>query len=159
MPVGDVNSTERGSGARFNDGKPDLSLIPPAFLRNKGGEHGALLTSLSFLYHKGDDDALRLWFKTKMAEPEVQNITAKVFEFGKQKYAAHNWMKGMAWSVPLACACRHADKLWFEGEELDKDSGLHHIGHIMANVIMLLEYRFTFPEGNDLPYKVLNANV
>lgn len=28
MPVGDVNSTERGSGARYNDGKPDYSLIP-----------------------------------------------------------------------------------------------------------------------------------
>ena len=28
MSVGDVNSTERGSGARYNDGKPDLSLIP-----------------------------------------------------------------------------------------------------------------------------------
>lgn len=28
MSVGDVNSNKRGSGARFNDGKPDLSLIP-----------------------------------------------------------------------------------------------------------------------------------
>ena len=28
MSVGDVNSPERGSGARYNDGKPDLSLIP-----------------------------------------------------------------------------------------------------------------------------------
>ena len=28
MPIGDVNSTELGSGARYNDGKPDLSLIP-----------------------------------------------------------------------------------------------------------------------------------
>lgn len=26
--VGDVNSTERGSGARYIDGKPDFSLIP-----------------------------------------------------------------------------------------------------------------------------------
>ncbi|MDE2102744.1 MAG: hypothetical protein KGL39_36200 [Patescibacteria group bacterium] len=28
MAVGDVNSSERGSGARYNDGKADLSLIP-----------------------------------------------------------------------------------------------------------------------------------
>ena len=28
MAVGDVNSAERGSGARYNDGKPDFSLIP-----------------------------------------------------------------------------------------------------------------------------------
>lgn len=26
--IGDVNSTERGSGARYNSGKPDLSLTP-----------------------------------------------------------------------------------------------------------------------------------
>lgn len=26
--VGDVNSKDKGSGARFNAGKPDLSLIP-----------------------------------------------------------------------------------------------------------------------------------
>jgi hypothetical protein len=28
MPIGDVNSAEKGSGARYNDGKPDYSLIP-----------------------------------------------------------------------------------------------------------------------------------
>lgn len=28
MSIGDVNSKEKGSGARYNDNKPDLSLIP-----------------------------------------------------------------------------------------------------------------------------------
>lgn len=28
MPVGDVNSQEKGSGARYNDTKPDFSLLP-----------------------------------------------------------------------------------------------------------------------------------
>lgn len=28
MAVGDVNSKEKGSGARYNDGKPDYSLLP-----------------------------------------------------------------------------------------------------------------------------------
>ena len=28
MSVGDINSTEKGSGARYNDGQPDYSLIP-----------------------------------------------------------------------------------------------------------------------------------
>lgn len=28
MSIGDINSTEKGSGARYNDGKPDYSLIP-----------------------------------------------------------------------------------------------------------------------------------
>ena len=30
MSIGDVNSTERGSGARYNEGKPDLP--PPGML-------------------------------------------------------------------------------------------------------------------------------
>ena len=28
MPVGDIESQERGSGARYNDGKPEYSQIP-----------------------------------------------------------------------------------------------------------------------------------
>lgn len=28
MPLGDVTSDARGSGARYNDGKPDFSMIP-----------------------------------------------------------------------------------------------------------------------------------
>lgn len=28
MSIGDVNSAEKGSGARFNDGKPAMELIP-----------------------------------------------------------------------------------------------------------------------------------
>jgi hypothetical protein len=32
MSVGDVNSTARGSGARYNDNKPDWSLMPTHLL-------------------------------------------------------------------------------------------------------------------------------
>jgi hypothetical protein len=35
MSIGDVNSTEKGSGARFNDGKPDFSLIPLCTLEDE----------------------------------------------------------------------------------------------------------------------------
>lgn len=35
MSVGDINSTAKGSGARYNDGKPDLSLIPIATLEDE----------------------------------------------------------------------------------------------------------------------------
>lgn len=43
MPIGDVTSAERGSGARYNDGKPDLSLIPLETLYGEARvwEHGA----------------------------------------------------------------------------------------------------------------------
>lgn len=41
--VGDVNSTEKGSAARFNAGKPDYSLIPISTLADEARvwEYGA----------------------------------------------------------------------------------------------------------------------
>ena len=41
--IGDINSTEKGSGARYNAGKPDLSLIPLCTLEDEARvwEYGA----------------------------------------------------------------------------------------------------------------------
>lgn len=108
--VGDVKSNERGSGARYNDGKPDLSLIPLCTL----------------------EDEARVWM------------------YGKRKYAAWNWAKGMDWSIPYACALRHL-AAWQRGEELDKESGLPHLAHAMCNLRMLTLYSQQYPEGDDRP--------
>lgn len=109
-PIGDVNSTAKGSGARYNSGKPDYSLIP---LSTMEGE-------------------------------------ARVWAYGKQKYAAWNWAKGMAWSVPFACLMRHL-AAWQRGEENDAESGLPHLDHAMCNLRMLKLYASKFPEGDDRP--------
>ena len=108
--VGDVNSTAKGSGARFNGGKPDFSLLPLCTL----------------------EDEVRVWM------------------YGKAKYAAWNWAKGMQWSVPLACLLRHL-AAWQRGEELDAESGLPHLAHAMCNLRMLTLYSHTYPEGDDRP--------
>jgi hypothetical protein len=108
--VGDVNSNERGSGARYNINKPDLSLIPLCTL----------------------EDEARVWM------------------YGKQKYAAWNWAKGMDWSIPLACALRHLSA-WQRGEENDQESGLPHLAHAMCNLRMLTLYSKKYPEGDDRP--------
>lgn len=108
--IGNVNSKEKGSGARYNNGKADLSLIP-------------------------------LW----TLEDE-----AKVWMYGKNKYAAWNWAKGMDWSVPLACALRHLSS-WQRGEEIDSESGLPHLAHAMCNLRMLTLFSKTYKEGDDRP--------
>ena len=110
MAIGDVNSSERGSGARYNDNKPDFSLIP-------------LVTM---------EDEARVWMH------------------GAKKYARNNWMKGMAWSVPLACALRHL-AAFQRGEETDAESGLPHLAHAMCNLRMLTLYSKTYQEGDDRP--------
>ena len=114
--VGDVNSTEKGSGARYNGGKPDMSLIPMCTLEDE----------------------------------------ARVWEYGKKKYAAWNWAKGMDWSVPFACAMRHLSS-WQRGEENDPESGLPHLAHAMCNLRMLTLYSKTWVEGDDRPTEWLTA--
>lgn len=159
MPVGNVNSTERGSGARYNDGKPDLSLIPPTLLPCSNGEHDVLLKALQAFMFDGNSAPVRQFVRDMYAIRDAAGVTAKVFEYGKKKYAAWNWAKGMQWSIPVACALRHADAMWYRGEELDPESCLPHLGHLMCNLIMLLHFEQYFPEGNDLPHKVLNSNA
>ena len=108
--IGDVNSNEKGSGARYNDGKADLSLIPLSTL----------------------EDEARVWM------------------YGEKKYKRFNWMKGMAWSIPMACALRHL-AAWQNGEDLDPESGQPHLAHAMCNLRMLTLYARTYPEGDDRP--------
>jgi hypothetical protein len=110
LGIGDVNSTAKGSGARFNSGKPDLSLIPLVTL----------------------EDEARVWM------------------YGKAKYAAWNWAKGMPWSVPLACALRHL-AAFQSGEDIDPESGQPHLAHAMCNLRMLTLYSRTYTEGDDRP--------
>lgn len=61
-----------------------------------------------------------------------------VLEFGARKYAPNNWM-----IVPDArtrywdAAVRHL-VAWREGEQLDAESGLHHLAHAGCCVIFLL---------------------
>jgi hypothetical protein len=112
--IGDVNSDAKGSGARYNTGKADLSLIPLCTLEEE----------------------------------------AHVWAYGKQKYAAWNWAKGMDWSVPLGCALRHLSS-WQKGEDIDPESGQPHLAHVMCNIRMLMLYSKTYPEGDDRPPKEL----
>jgi hypothetical protein len=162
MPIGDVNSNERGSGARFNDGKPDLSLIPPLLLPCLGQpQHRALLAAVHDMQLFGRSGLLLTYSSSLLSlwMAEHYKECAAVFSYGAKKYAAHNWMKGMKWSVPIACALRHAHALWYQGEENDPESGLPHIGHILCNLVMLRHYLTYYQEGNDLPHTVLNANA
>jgi len=81
---------------------------------------------------------------------------ARVFDYGRNKYASWNWAKGMAWSVPLACLLRHLSA-WQAGEDNDPESGLPHLGHAMCNLVMLSTYARTFQEGDDRPKEWLTV--
>jgi len=81
---------------------------------------------------------------------------AKVFEYGKRKYAAWNWAKGMPWLTVFGCLLRHL-YAWARGEDNDPESGLPHLGHAMCNLVMLTTFARTFPEGDDRPKQWFGA--
>jgi hypothetical protein len=60
----------------------------------------------------------------------------RVLEFGAEKYAAHNWMKGLSVNEICESMKRHLDA-FMEGENYDQESGLSHIGHIQCNSLFL----------------------
>jgi len=62
----------------------------------------------------------------------------RVLEKGSKKYDAHNWKKGMPVSQVSESLMRHLFD-FLNGEDYDKETGLHHISHLMCNA-MFLEY-------------------
>lgn len=82
----------------FDDGKPDLSLIP------------------------------------YVAEVAM----AKAFMYGSKKYGRYNYCKGHELGQLIASAKRHISK-FYAGEEVDNESGVHHLGHAMVNLAMILQ--------------------
>lgn len=64
---------------------------------------------------------------------------AKAFEFGAQKYGRYNYLGGMEWTR-LSSACLRHIFAWVWGQSEDKESGLSHLAHAGACIIMLLDY-------------------
>lgn len=58
----------------------------------------------------------------------------RVLEFGALKYAPRNWQKPMDTTKILESMQRHLAAL-FDGEEVDEESGISHMGHIMCNAM------------------------
>lgn len=170
--IGDINSREKGSGARYNSGKPAMELIPVWIVfKQENNKYNFATAAISTGRSPQIEEALHilywlgLWQKNQGTIESVFDAfkgdywsdCAKVFDYGRNKYAAWNWAKGMAWSVPVACIVRHALAI-IRGEENDPESGLPHRGHIACNVVMLAQYEMTYLEGDDRPVEVLTVD-
>ena len=161
--VGDVNGTTKGTAARFNASKPDLSLIPAGVIGGLGAWRKAYepesVTRISWdllLMRLGDfqmredgTDALYHCLHLLDDDGKLWADVARVFDYGRAKYAPWNWARGQAWSIPIASAARHAVFGTLRGENLDPESGLTHRGHIGCNLVMLLWFWDHYPEGDD----------
>ena len=84
--------------------------------------------------------------------PDVILRLARVYQYGAKKYAPRNWEKGMDWSRMYDSAMRHLLAFW-NGEDLDPESGLPHIDHALWNVAGLAHYAAFYRDRDDRPRK------
>lgn len=64
---------------------------------------------------------------------------AQVLAFGAEKYGRDNWRKGMEWQRMIDAALRHI-VAFADGEDMDPESGYHHLAHAKCCLSFLLEY-------------------
>jgi uncharacterized HAD superfamily protein len=83
-----------------------------------------------------------------LAPADAMIHVGKVLAMGADKYAERNWEHGMKYSKVVASLERHLAK-WKAGEDLDNESGLHHIDHVLCNALFLSRYVRAFPEKDD----------
>lgn len=104
--------------------------------------------------HKGlryNDGKLRYDLLPKFA---IEEFT-KVLTIGANKYEPRNWENGMSWMGVLASLKRHL-AAFERGEDFDKETGLLHIAHVIANASFITEYYKIYPQGDDRTHTYLN---
>jgi len=89
-----------------------------------------------------------------LLSPEALRQVAKVLEFGATKYEPWNWARGISYSRVYSAAQRHLN-YWWEGEDLDPETGISHIAHAACCLMFLLQYEKTKQEYDDRPKEEL----
>lgn len=81
---------------------------------------------------KHDTGKLRL----ELVPVEATEAMARAFTYGANKYGDWNWSKGIAHTRLFGATLRH---MWayFKGEDIDPESGNHHLDHALASLAML----------------------
>lgn len=70
---------------------------------------------------------------------EFLEEVARAMMYGAKKYERYNYLNGIAWTRILAASLRHITA-YNDGEDVDKESGVSHLGHAGACILMLLTY-------------------
>lgn len=86
--------------------------------------------------------------KLSLISPIALWKLAEVMTDGETKYGSHNWRKGLAWSRLADAAGRHLE-IWIAGMDKDPTSGRSNLAHLMACVMMLLEFEETRKDLDD----------
>ena len=80
----------------------------------------------------------------------------RVLMFGAHKYSPHNWRKGFPTSRITNSMQRHLNA-YMAGEDIDPESGLSHLDHILCNALFLKGNSVEHPDMDDR-YKKENGS-
>jgi len=84
-----------------------------------------------------DEDKTGLQYVLSM--PGLYAVSA-VGDYGAKKYGDQfNYKKGMPWMKLLGSCARHLTA-FIQGEDLDPESKLPHLAHLVYDALMLLDY-------------------
>lgn len=62
----------------------------------------------------------------------------RAMTYGQKKYSTHNWRKGLGHLRLASAALRHLFA-WIGGKDVDEESGLSHLAHAGACIMMLIQ--------------------
>lgn len=83
-----------------------------------------------------------------LVSPIAMRWLAEVYTHGATKYADRNWEKGLPLMSIFASLQRHV-WAWAQGQDLDTESGLPHMAHVMWNSAAILHLAQTKPDLDD----------
>lgn len=72
--------------------------------------------------------------------PRALLALSEVYGFGGEKYDDHNYLKGYDWSLAYGALQRHLNQ-WQAGEDIDPESGLHHLLHAAWHALTLWTFQ------------------
>lgn len=83
---------------------------------------------------------------------EFEEELGRVYHFGCDKYAAHNYRKGYKFSLSIASLYRHLNA-WKRGEDNDPESGHSHLAHAAWHCAALFQSQVDHGDRFDDRYK------
>lgn len=70
--------------------------------------------------------------------PHAEWEVAKAFTYGRNEYGQYNYLEGLDVVRTLSAVKRHINK-FLRGQNIDTDSGAHHLGCACAGLMMIME--------------------
>ena len=83
---------------------------------------------------KFDSDKLRY----DLIPPVIDEELAKILTYGAKKYGENNWQSLENFNNRYYAALRRHIEAWRNGEDIDEESGEHHLSHALTNIAFLV---------------------